>query len=212
MDTQIITALNWRYATKQFDTQKRVTDSDMETLLKVIRLAPSSLGLLPWRALIVTDKAIKEQLRKAAWNQPQLTDASHIIVFTARKTMDEAYIDGYLKEVIKTRNMKWEDVSGAYRNMLMGSIAGKNDETLFNWNARQAYIALGMLLETAALMKIDACPMEGFDNAQFDTILKLTESEYRTVVIAAVGYRSQDDKYALAKKVRLPEEEIITRM
>lgn len=126
--------------------------------------------------------------------------------------MDEVYIDGYLKEVIKTRNQKWEDVSGGYRNMLIGSISGKNAEALFHWNARQTYIALGMLLETAALMKIDACPMEGFDNAQFDTILKLTESEYRTVVIAAVGYRSQDDKYALAKKVRLPEGEIITRM
>jgi len=211
MDTQIINALNWRYATKQFDMQKKVSDSDISTLLEVIRLSPSSLGLLPWKAIVVTDEKIRNELKAAAWNQAQLTDASHIIVFAARKNIDEQYIDTYLKEVIKQRNQKWEDIQG-YKNMLLGSIAGKTAEKLFEWNARQAYIALGLLLEASALMKIDTCPMEGFDNAQFDTILKLNETEYRTVVIAAVGYRSQSDRYASAQKVRFAKDEIIKKI
>lgn len=211
MDTQIINALNWRYATKQFDVQKNVSDSDINTLLEVIRLSPSSLGLLPWKAIVVTDEKIRNELKAAAWNQTQLTDASHIIVFAARKTIDEQYIDTYLKEVIKQRNQKWGDVEG-YKNMLLGSIAGKTPGKLFEWNARQAYIALGLLLEASALMKIDTCPMEGFDNTQFDTILKLNETEYRTVVIAAVGYRSQADKYASAQKVRFAKDEIIKKI
>lgn len=211
MNTQIIDALKWRYATKQFDTEKKVSDSDMDTLLEAMRLAPSSQGLQPWRAYIITDKKIREQLKTAAWNQPQLTDASHIVVFTARKNIDETYIDSYLKEVIKQRGQKWEDIQG-YRTMLLGSINGKTPEMLFQWNARQAYISLGVLLETASLMKIDACPMEGFDNSQFDTILKLKDAEYSTVVIAALGYRSQNDKYAMAKKVRFPKDMIIKKI
>lgn len=211
MNTQIIDALKWRYATKQFDTEKKVSDSDMDTLLEAMRLAPSSQGLQPWRAYIITDKKIREQLKTAAWNQPQLTDASHIVVFTARKNIDETYIDSYLKEVIKQRGQKWDDIQG-YRTMLLGSINGKTPEMLFQWNARQAYISLGVLLETASLMKIDACPMEGFDNSQFDTILKLKDAEYSTVVIAALGYRSQNDKYAMAKKVRFPKDMIIKKI
>lgn len=211
MNTQIIDALKWRYATKQFDTEKKVSDSDMDTLLEAMRLAPSSQGLQPWRAYIITDKKIREQLKTAAWNQLQLTDASHIVVFTARKNIDETYIDSYLKEVIKQRGQKWDDIQG-YRTMLLGSINGKTPEMLFQWNARQAYISLGVLLETASLMKIDACPMEGFDNSQFDTILKLKDAEYSTVVIAALGYRSQNDKYAMAKKVRFPKDMIIKKI
>ncbi|MFZ2026207.1 MAG: NAD(P)H-dependent oxidoreductase [Microgenomates group bacterium] len=211
MDTHIIEALKWRYATKQFDTEKKVNDSDINTLLEVMRLAPSSQGLLPWKAFLVADEKIRGQLKAAAWNQAQLTDASHLIVFTARKDIDEHYIDSYLKEVVKQRNQKWEDIQG-YRNMLLGSIAGKTPEKLFEWNARQAYISLGFLLEAAALMKIDACPMEGFDTAQFDAILKLNETEYRTVVIAAVGYRSTADKYALAQKVRFAKDEVIKKI
>lgn len=211
MNTQVIDALKWRYATKQFDTEKKVSDSDMDTLLEAMRLAPSSLGLQPWRAYVITDTKIREQLKAAAWNQPQLTEASHIVVFAARKNIDETYIDSYLKEVIKQRGQKWEDVQG-YRTMLLGSINGKTPEMLFQWNARQAYISLGVLLETASLMKIDACPMEGFDTAQFDTILKLNETDYRTVVIAAVGYRSTADKYALAQKVRFAKDVIIKKI
>lgn len=211
MDTQIVNALNWRYATKQFDVQKKVSDSDIATLLEVLRLSPSSLGLLPWKAIVVTDEKVRRELKAAAWNQAQLTDASHVIVFAARKNIDEEYIDTYLKEVVRQRNQKWEDVQG-YRNMLLGAIAGKTPEQLFEWNARQAYISLGFLLEAAALMRIDACPMEGFDHAQFDTILKLNETEYKTVVIATVGYRSQADKYALAQKVRFAKEEVIKKI
>lgn len=211
MDTHIIDALKWRYATKQFDTEKKVSDLNMETLLEAMRLAPSSQGLLPWRAYVITDTEIRKQLRAAAWNQPQLTDASHLIVYTARKNIDESYIDTYLKEVIKQRNQKWEDVQN-YKKVLLGSISGKTPKELFEWNARQAYISLGFLLETASLMKIDACPMEGFDNAQFDVILKLGETEYKTVVVAALGYRSISDKYAKAPKVRFPEEETIRKI
>ena len=208
MNSQIISALNWRYATKIFNPIKKVSDKDLHTLLETTRLAPSSLGIHPWKAIVVTDEAVRKQLRAVAWNQSQITDASHLIVFAARKSLDAEYVESYIKLVAQTRNQKIEDVQG-YKRMIMGSFAQKTPEAIREWNARQVYIALGFLLESAALIRIDACPMEGFDLVQFDKILKLDTSTYGSVVVAAVGYRSEEDKYALASKVRFPKKDVI---
>lgn len=208
--SKIQNALQWRYATKLFDVSKMVSDEDVNSLLEAARLAPSSLGLAPWKAYVVTNKDVREKLKSAAWNQPQISDASHLIIFAARKTVDESYVDLYLKRVMEVRNQKKEDVVD-YKKMLMGA-ASKTPGELKAWNARQTYIALGFLLEAAAMMKIDACPMEGFDVAQFDTILGLDATEYTSVAIAAVGYRSKDDKYALAPKVRFEKKDMFAEI
>jgi nitroreductase len=208
MDTQILNALNWRYATKLFNPSKQVKETDIEVLLEAIRLAPTSLGLQPLRVLLVKDKDLREKLKQAAWNQSQVTDASHLVIFAARKNLRDEYIDSYINKVALVRNQKNEEVQG-YKQMLRNSANGKSESELFAWNSRQVYIALGMLLESAALMKIDACPMEGFDTQKFDEILGLTGTEYASVVMTTIGYRSESDKYALAPKVRWDKESLI---
>jgi len=211
MNIQILSALNWRYATKLFNTEKIVSEEDLNTLLEAARLAPTSQGLQPWKAFVITNKEIREKLKIAAYNQPQLTSASHIIVFASRKTLDEKYIESYLNIVRRIRNQKEEDVAG-YKKMLMGSIAGKTQQEMQAWNGRQTYIALGFLLETAAIMNIDACPMEGFDTAKFDSILELEKTDYASVVMVAIGYRAEEDKYARAAKVRRSTEDLFIKI
>ena len=190
MDSSIQNALNWRYATKLFNVDKKVSDKDLGTLLESIRLAPSSHGLQPWKIIVVTDKETREKLKKASWNQSQVTDASHLIVFAARKNIND------------------EDIKG-HKQMILGSVKSRSPEAIEAWNARQVYIALGFLLETAAFLKIDTCPMEGFDPVQFDEILGLTKSDYTTVVLSPIGYRSDADKYALAPKIRFEKKDIV---
>lgn len=207
MNTPILNSLNWRYATKAFNTDKLVSPSDIEVLLDAARLAPTSLGLQPWKAYVITNKDMCKKLKEAAWGQPQVSDASHLVIFTVRKTIDEKYVDSYIETVMKVRNQKKEEVEG-YKKMLMGSVSGKTPEQIKEWSARQAYIALGFLLETAALMKIDTCPMEGFDTNQFDTILGLDKTDYTSVVMVSVGYRSESDKYAHVPKVRFCKDEL----
>lgn len=211
MNKNIQTALEWRYATKLFDANKKVSTNEIDLLLEATRLAPSSLGLQPWKAYVVTNKEIRSKLKIAAYNQPQVSDASHLVIFTARKDISEKYIDSYLATVKKVRNQKDEDVAG-YRKMLLGSALGKTEEQIKEWCARQAYIALGFLLETAAIMQIDACPMEGFDTNQFDTILGLDKTDYASVAMVAIGYRSESDKYAQAPKVRFCKDELFTKV
>lgn len=211
MNNIVISALNWRYATKKFDATKKISVSDFDTLLESVRLSPSSLGLQPWKIVVVTDAKLREKLKIAAHGQSQVLDASHLIVFAARKNLDEKYINSYLGNVAQIRKQRDEDLSG-YKQMILSSTSTKNKQQISEWNARQAYIALGVLLESAALLKIDACPMEGFDPIQFDTILNLTETDYSSVVIAPVGYRSLEDKYANAPKARFAKKDIIIEL
>ena len=208
MDSSIQNALNWRYATKLFNVDKKVSDKDLGTLLESIRLAPSSHGLQPWKIIVVTDKETREKLKKASWNQSQVTDASHLIVFAARKNINDEYIDSFFKRVVEVSKKKAEDIKG-HKQMILGSVKSRSPEAIEAWNARQVYIALGFLLETAAFLKIDTCPMEGFDPVQFDEILGLTKSDYTTVVLSPIGYRSDADKYALAPKIRFEKKDIV---
>lgn len=207
----ILEGLNWRYATKSYDKTRKVSAEDWATLERAMILAPSSMGFQPYKILVITDPNLREKLKPAAYNQPQVTDASHLVVFAYRKTIDEAYIERFLGRVAKVRNQTREslaDFEKALKNSAKKAIEGGYIET---WNSRQAYIALGFLLESAALLGIDASPMEGFDAAQFNEILGLTD--HSAVVIAAVGYRSEEsDWLAKLPKVRLPESELIERI
>ena len=207
MDSQIIEALNWRYATKLFNPEKKLSEKDRETLMEAVRLAPSSFGLQPWKILVISNPEVREKLKAAAWGQPQLTDASEIFVFAYKKDMSAEHIEAYIKNVAETRGQDVKDLEGL-KQMISGTVLAKGDDIVKVWNSRQVYIALGILLQTAALLKVDACPMEGFDNEQFDEILGLKEKGYASIAIAAVGYRSENDKYAHAVKARFDKKEV----
>ncbi|MFA4820517.1 MAG: NAD(P)H-dependent oxidoreductase [Candidatus Aenigmatarchaeota archaeon] len=205
----IIEDLNWRYATKIFDPKKKVSQADMNELLEALRLSASSFGIQPWKFVVVTDKKLREDLRKNAWDQPQITDASHLIVLCARTNVDENYVKKYAEDIAQTRKVPIESIRG-YADMMIGSIKRKDKEEILEWSMRQVYITLGTLLTACAVKRIDACPMEGFDNAAYNRILKLDEEGVSSVVLCPVGYRG-DDKYASAKKVRFPLDELIIR-
>ena len=204
----ILEQLNWRYATKTFEAGKKVSDADWEILENSLTLAPSSFGIQPYKFIVVTDQATKEKLLPAAWGQTQITDSSHLVVFAYKKTLSDADIDHYVERIVEVRGTPREtlaDYEGVMKNAAKQAVEGGTVET---WNSRQAYLALGFLLETAALLNIDATPMEGFDAAQFNEILGLTD--YSAVVVCAVGYRNaKADWLASLPKVRFPKEELI---
>lgn len=202
-----IEALNWRYATKAFDSTKKLSDEQLKTLYEAIQLAPSSYGLQPFKVLVVKDASVREKLKDAAFGQTQLTDASHVFVFAIEKKFSEAHVDAYANNIIETRGVPQEAIQG-FIDVMKGSVSSRTEAELDIWNARQAYIALGILLETAALHQIDACPMEGFNNAAFDEILGLEEKGLQSVVIAPVGFRSSDDTYQHYAKVRKSQEDL----
>jgi nitroreductase len=205
---KIIESLTWRYATKKFDSSKKVPQADLDELLEAIRLAPSSFGLQPWKFVVVSDKKTKEKLREYA-DQPQITDASHLIVLCARKDVDESLIKKYVDITAKTREMPRDTLNG-YEQMMTGFRKSMSDEAVLEWSKKQVYLALGVLLTSAAEKKIDACPMEGFDPKGFDKVLGLDKQNLASTVLCAIGYRSKDDKYADAKKVRFDRKEIFT--
>ena len=203
----LIAPLNWRYATKKFDSTKKLSSAQLDELLKATQLAPSSIGLQAYKIIVVEDKAIREKLREAANGQSQITDASQLIIFASETRLDEAYIANYIDYVSEKREIARENLAG-FEQMIKGNVNRLSDEQRIAWSNKQVYIALGVLLTAAAEMGIDACPMEGFNAAQFDELLGLKEKELTTVVLAAVGFRSEDDSYSKLAKVRKPEEEL----
>jgi nitroreductase len=205
---QLLEQLNWRYATKQFDPNRKISASDWATLEEALRLTPSSGGLQPWKFVVVTDPAMRAKLRPASYGQPQITDASHLVVFTAKNNFNETDVDAHLQNVSQTQNVPVEALA-QFRGMLVGGLVqGKDEATRSAWARNQAFIALGNLLTSAAMLGIDACPMEGFDHAQYDEILGLKEKGYSSAVIATLGYRLPTDKYASAPKVRYSREQV----
>jgi nitroreductase len=203
----LVRQLNWRYATKRFNPARKIQPPDWRTLEQALVLSPSSFGLQPWRFLVVTDPEVRAKLRAAAYNQPQVTDASHLVVFAVKKDLGPDDIDRFIARVAEVRGVPPDTLAG-YRNMLLGAV-NRPQEQVTAWAARQAYIALGTFLTTAALLEIDACPMEGFDPAQFDEILGLDAQGYTSVVIATAGYRAEDDANAKLPKVRFAPEDVI---
>ena len=200
MKNKIIEQLNWRYATKVFNKNKKVEDKDLNILLEAMRLSPSSFGIQPWKFVLVKNAQIREKIKEAAYGQNQITDASYLLVFCAKTKIAESDIDKLVGD------------NKDYKNVIMGAITNRSDHDLLNWNARQVYIALGFLLETCALMKIDACPMEGFDNAKVDEILGLKEMGLTSMVMCPIGYRSNEDKYSKKEKFRFCLEELVLKV
>lgn len=204
--------LRWRYATKQFDGTRKISAADWNTLEESLVLTPSSFGLQPWRFIVVTDQATKEKLVPASWDQRQVADASHVVVFAIKKNVGAAEVDRYLQRIAEVRGVNAQSLNG-FRDVLLGFLGQPAEQFDVNfWATRQAYIALGNFMTSAALLGIDTCPMEGIVPSQYDEILGLEKDGYQTVVVAAAGYRAAGDKYATLPKVRFANEEVIVRV
>lgn len=204
-------SLEWRYATKKFDASKELSEDQLNLLLDSIQLTASSYGLQPYEVFIVEDKEIRTKLSDAAWNQPQILDANYVLVFAANTNVDETYLEKYMQNTAATRNISLEALSG-FSDMIKNTVLTFPQEQKVEWAKRQAYIALGNLLSTAAVHEIDACPMEGFDPAQFNEILDLPSKNLDATVIATIGFRAEDDQMKDAKKVRKPKNELFTKI
>lgn len=205
---EVLDAFQWRYATKLFDTEKKLSAEQLDVLLEAIRMAPTSFGLQPFEVAVVSNTEVREKLKAAGYNQAQITEASHVFVFGVKKNLDEAYVDKFIEMISETRGVKVEDLK-SYADMMKGFLSAKSSEARSEWAARQAYIALGVLVTTAAQIGVDVCPMEGFDNNQFDQILELGSKNLQSVVIATVGFRRSDDILANAPKVRFAKNDIV---
>ncbi len=208
---RILNKLNWRYATKEFDSSKKVSKEDLHTLLEAARMTASSYGLQPYQFFLVTDQATKNKLKTASWGQSQLTDASHILVLANQSTFDETLVDNYIHNLVAIRGIDKKDVAD-YSQFMKSSLMGLTDEQKSAWTTKQAYIVLGNLLTIAAEMEIDTCPMEGFDNAQYNEILGLTDKNLNAAVVLAIGYRSVEDKTQHYPKVRYTKESLTTHI
>lgn len=206
-NTNVVDAMKWRYAVNKFDA-KKLSDSEIDGLLQSVILSPSSFGLQPWKFIVVTNPDIRQKLREAGYGQPKISESSHLIVFAVKKNINDALVDSFMTTVSKVRGIPLEGLKG-YSDMLKGSIARKTAEQRIEWAARQAYIALGVLITTAAIHGIDAAPMEGFDPKKFDEILGLEKLGLESKVIAAVGFRASDDPSALVKKVRYTKDQVV---
>ena len=205
-----IDALNWRYATKQFDTTKKISEKDLNELLESARLSASSFGLQPWKFVVVEDKKLREKLRENGFGQPQITDASHLIVLCSVKNLDEKYVRKYAEHTAKIRGIPVESLKG-FEDMLVGFAKQLGKQEMLNWTKKQTYIALGTLLSACALKKIDASPMEGFNPEKFDEILGLEKLGLASAVLCAVGYRSEKDETQNYKKVRFDMKDIVIK-
>jgi nitroreductase len=206
---QLLKALNWRYATKVFDATKKIPAGVWAAIEQSLVLTPSSYGLQPYRFLIVADPAKRAALLPHSWNQKQVVDASHFVVFVARKVMKKADVDSFIRRISKVRGVPVQSL-GAYRGMMVGDVvSGPRGKISHEWAARQAYIALGSVMTVAAVLGVDACPMEGLNPAEYDRILDLERTDYKTVVACALGYRAANDKYASLPKVRFETKDLV---
>ena len=206
--TQLLEALNFRYATKAFDASKKIAADTWAALEESLVLTPSSYGLQPWKFLILTDSALREQLVPHSWGQRQVADASHLVVMLAKTSMAEADVDRLLNRIVEVRGGT-ADALASYKGMMMGSLSKAAPEWIVEWAKKQTYIALGQFMAGAALLGVDTCPMEGFVGEKFDEILGLQGSGYTTAVLCPAGYRSADDRYAELPKVRYVASEMI---
>jgi len=207
---ELLQALEWRYATKIFDPAKKIPADTWQALEKALILTPTSYGLQPYQFLVITDPATRAALLPHSWGQKQVVDCSHFVVFTAKTKTTEADVDKLIRRVVEIRKLPAPEALGPYRFMMLGDVVnGPRGKIAHEWATRQTYIALGNLMICAAVLGVDACPMEGLVPAEYDKVLNLNGSGYATVVACALGYRSSNDKYAKLAKVRYDAKELI---
>lgn len=209
---QLLHQLQWRYATKQFDSTRKISAPDWAALEQALVLTASSFGLQPWKFVVVTDPAQREKLVPVSWGQRQVADASHLVVFALKKNFSEADVKAYVDRIAAVRSIPADSLA-PYNDMMIGSLfKGRDAAARKIWAINQIYIALGNFLTSTAVLGIDSCPMEGIDPVKYDEILGLDALGLATVVVGVAGYRAATDKYAALKKVRFEHQDVIVTL
>ena len=206
----VLKQLSWRYAVKKFDSSKKISAKNWEILEESLRLSPSSYGLQPWKFIVVQNRDILKQLTSLSWGQSQIEDCSHYVVITSKIKLDEDLIQKHVNKTAEVRGMDPKLLDGYKRVMVGDLINGPRGETIYHWAQRQTYIAMGFIMETAAVLEIDTCPLEGLDPKGYDKVLGLENTGYGTVAGVACGYRHAEDKYQKIKKVRFDKDDVIS--
>jgi nitroreductase len=206
----LLEQLRWRYATKQFDAQRKIPAPVWSALEQSLILTPSSYGMQPWKFLVLSqDAEVRERLVGCSWGQRQVADSSHFVVMTVRTEITEQDVETYMDSIASTRQVDKAAVEPLKKMIESGIVRGLNATQQREWASRQAYIALGNFMTSAALLGVDTCPMEGLDPAKYDEILGLKGSGYATCVACAAGYRAATDKYAQLAKVRFSAHQVV---
>ena len=206
---ELIKTLEWRYATKIFNPDRRIPEADWNALLESLHLSPSSLGLQMWKFIDVQDPSVRAELRSVSWDQPQVTDSSRLVVFCARRGFSPEDVQRYLERIVEVRGVTMESLN-LYRDRIVELAGSKSPDVLKAWLERQVCIALGFMMSCAADLRIDTCALEGMDPEAYDRILKLEDSPYYTLCALALGYRDEEaDKYARLAKVRFDRGDVI---
>lgn len=207
----LINALNWRYAVKRMNGRK-VPAEKVNTILEATRLSASSMGLQPYTILVVEDEALRKQIQPVAYGQPQITEASHLLIFAAWDNISLEQVDAYIRQIAGERGVAPETLD-SFRSSLEGIVTRNTPEQNYQWAARQAYIAFGTAIAAAATEQVDATPMEGFDPAALDALLNLKEKGLRSVTLLPLGYRDTDqDWLASQKKVRREKDKLFLQL
>jgi len=202
---------NWRYATKKFDSTKKISDKDFETLLEAIRLTTSSYGLQPYKVLIVGNPELRKQIQPFAWGQTQITEASHLIIFANVLNIGDNEIDSYVENLMQIRDVSLENVKG-YSDFMKMQITNLPNQEKNIWTSKQTYLAMGNLINAAAELKIDVTPMEGFEPENINKLLGLDKLGLNTSLIATVGYRHPEDLSQFYPKVRKTKQELFINL
>jgi nitroreductase len=207
----VLEQLHWRHATKSFDPARKIEPELWAKLEQAVVLSPSSYGLQPWTFFVVTDPAVRRQLHLVSWNQPQILDASHLVVFAAKNPPTPADVERHIDRTAKVRGLAPESLD-SYKKMMLGSLSRMTESDAHAWAVRQCYIALGIFLSTCALCGVDACPMEGFQNERYDAILGLKARGLASAVIATAGYRTASEPSAALAKSRFDVRDVIVHV
>ena len=211
MNSEIISRLEWRYATKKFDATKKLSEAQLNVLKESFNLTATSYGLQPLKMVVLSDQTTKEKLVPFSMDQPQVKDASHVLVLCIESKITPEYVKSHFKRVEDVRNTPREILQD-YEDFLIQDFSEKEHADVVQWMSKQAYIALGNLLTVCALEGIDACPMEGFEPKKYDEVLGLEAHGLQSVLVLPVGYRAEDDMFSGMKKVRRGVSEVIIEM
>ena len=193
--------LKWRYATKKFETEKKVSKQDLDILKEAIQLTPTSYGLQPFKILIIKDLETRNKLSSASYNQPQITTASHLFVFCNYTQLPKNEIENYIQLTAKTQHIS-PNILDDYKQLISNDLNQRNQTEIQNWSKNQNYIAMSNLLNACAELKIDACPMEGFDNKAYNEVLGLDKLQLNASILVPIGYRAIHDNSQYREKVR----------
>lgn len=208
---ELLENLSWRYAVKRM-TGEKVPEEKLNAILEATRLSASSVGLQPYKVIVVSSESLKQQLLPAANNQPQIVEGSHLLVFAAYESITQQHIDNYINLHASVKNIAAETLK-PFKEKLESNLLSRSNGDNFNWAARQAYIALGTAIIAAANEKVDATPMEGFNPDSFDEILDLKKQGVKSVALLVLGYRDEANDFLVkTPKVRKEMKDFVVNM